>query len=130
MNKNNFPSFKFFGNICNVLSCLLTIILCLPIPILLFFLLKRMTKLFSIYGSYTDFIEGKVELDKLRKKLVNTKIALVVFAGIWLIITVLVYENTDVSKMDNALGNLIVILPIVLTLPCIILCSKVNSLIK
>ena len=124
------PYFKFLGITSNISSCLMTIILCLPIPILFFFLQKRMTRIFSIYNSYTKFIEGEIELEKFSKKLVNTRIALFVFASIWLIITVLVYVNTDVSKMENVLGNLIVILPFILTIPCIILCNKVNSLIK
>lgn len=126
MNKNNPRSFKSLGSTCNVLSSLLTIILCLPLPIVFFFLQKKMTSLFSIYNSYTEYMGGKMPLEKLSKKLRNTRIGLFVFAFIWLIITLLVYMNTNLSKMENVLGNSIVILPIVLTMPCIILCAKVN----
>lgn len=126
MDKNKFPSLKFWGIISNLSSCLMTIILCLPIPILFFFLQKRMTRIFSIYNSYTEFTEGEIELEKFSKKLTNTKIGLFVFAFVWLLITVLVYVNSDRSKMENILGNSVVILPIALTVPCIILCGKVN----
>ncbi len=117
------PSLKSLGIASNISSCLMTIILCLPIPILFFFLQKRMTRIFSIYNSYTKFIEGEIELEKFSKKLTKTKIGLFVFAFVWLLITVLVCINSD---MKNIIGNSVVILPIALTVPCIILCNKIK----
>lgn len=127
MNRNNLPTFKILGTTCNVLSFFLTIIMCLPLPIVIFFVKNRMTSIFSIYNRYTEYLEGILELNKLNQKLKNTRIGLYIFAFIWVLITILVFVNTDISKFDNVIGNSIVILPIVLITPCVILCNKVRG---
>ena len=130
IDQKKLPSVKLLGISSNVLSCLMTIILCLPLPIIFFFLQKRMTRIFSIYNCFIEYRVGKMDLEKFSKKLKNTKIGLFAFAFIWLLISVLVFINTDLSKMDNFWGNLIVILPIFLTIPGIILCRKVSNILE
>lgn len=119
-------STKILGSVSNFFSFLMTIIICLPLPILLFFLQKKMFRIFSIYNSYVDYGAGEITKDQLGRKNSNIGTALYIFAALWLVIAVLVFLNSDLKDSENLLGNSIVVLPILFTIPGLMLCNKVK----
>jgi hypothetical protein len=85
-----------------------------------------MFRIFSIYNNYVDYGAGEITKDQLGRKNSNIGTALYIFAALWLVIAVLVFLNSDLKDSENLLGKSIVVLPILFTIPGLMLCNKVK----
>ena len=120
---------KILGQICNVLSFLFTLLLCLPLPIVVLFL-KNTKKNFSILDSFENYLKGNISIEILKNKNKNMLQRLIIITLIFLIpISFLLSENN--SSAFETKCNIIFATSIFLMLSlCYYLCFEVNNYIK
>ena len=120
---------KMLGKFCNVSSIIFTILLCLPMPIIYFFL-KNTKKYFSILDGFEKYLRNEINIETLKKRINNVFIRLGVITLIFFFITWLLFteNNTDDFEMR---GNFIFTFTfLILLLPCYFLCFKVNEYLR
>jgi NADH:ubiquinone oxidoreductase subunit 3 (subunit A) len=120
---------SILGKVCNILSILFTIILCLPLPIVFLFL-KNTKKYFSILDSFEKYLSGNISVETLKKNNKNIFYRLMFLTIIFSFpIFFLISENN--SSDFETRGNFIFASSIFLMLSlCYYLCFEVNNYLK
>ena len=84
---------RILGKICNVISVLFTVFLCLPIPIIFLFL-KNTKKYFSSLDSFEKYLKADMNLETLKKHLNHILLRLIFLSIIFLLVSwFLISEN-------------------------------------
>lgn len=120
---------KILGTICNILSVLFTIVLCLPLPIVFLFL-KNTKKNFSILDSFENYLKGNISIKILKKGNKNMFFRIIFLTVIFSIpIFFLISENNsnDFEIRSNYIFASSIFLMLLL---CYYLCFSVNNYIK
>ncbi len=120
---------KILGKVCNVLSFLFTLLLCLPLPIVFLFL-KKTKKNFSIFDSFENYLNGNTSIEMLKKGNKNMFFRLIFLTVIFLIpICFLISENNS-SDFETRCNYIFASSIFLMLSLCYYLCFEVNNYIK
>jgi hypothetical protein len=117
------------GKVCNISSVILTIFLCLPLPIIFFFL-KNTKKYFSILDSFEKYLNGDINLETLKKHIKHVFLRLTFLTLIFLFVIWLLFTENNSNDFEMRGNYIFATSFLILLLPCYYLCFKVVESIK
>lgn len=120
---------KILGTICNFISQIFTIFLCLPLPIVFFFL-NNIKRNFSVLDSFENYLKDKISVEKLENDNKNIFYRLIFLTVIFLIIIFFLISENNNSDLDTKLNTIFISSIFLMLSFCYYLYFVVNNYIK
>ncbi len=120
---------KNLGTFCAFASCLFTILLCLPLPIIYFFL-KNTKSYFSVLDDFNKYLDGKIDIKTLQRRSKNIFYRLSFLSCIFLLVSYALFSSNSSNDFEMR-GNLIFFFSFLFLLsPCFYLYFKVKEYLR
>lgn len=117
---------RTLGKTCDILSAIITVMLCLIMPVAFFIYRKNANRHFSIYERWQQYTAGTISESFLKKAIIKTKITILAF-GLPILGVIVALLLSEDNLFKSSLEDLLLLL-IVVPFPIFYyLCVKVTN---